>query len=72
MNLAEYIEKRMEEKGIRKNWLAEKLNMNYKTFVGKMKRNSITGEEILLISHYLDLNLNQLKEIFVKKHENGE
>jgi DNA-binding CsgD family transcriptional regulator len=61
MNIAAYVEVRLTSKGITKQWLADKLEINYKTFVGKLKRNSITAEELLKISYYLDIDLNQLK-----------
>ena len=64
MKLNEYIESILKEQERSKSWLADKLDINSKTFLGKMKRNSITAEELLKIGEILNLNLNSLKEEF--------
>lgn len=67
MNISKHIENVMNQKGITKQWLADKLNINYKTFVGKLKRNSITAEELLEIAYYLNIDLNELKTKLLKE-----
>lgn len=67
MNISKHIENVMNQKGITKQWLADKLNINYKTFVGKLKRNSITADELLEIAYYLNIDLNELKTKLLKE-----
>ncbi|MDR7870719.1 MAG: hypothetical protein RIN55_07680 [Tissierellaceae bacterium] len=59
--LGEYIKKCIKEEGKTSIWVADKLGINYKTFVGKLNRDSITAEELLKISVLLDINLENLK-----------
>jgi hypothetical protein len=62
MDLGKYILSLLNEQGRSQTWLADKLNINVKTFSGKLKRNSITGEEILQIGYWLNINLDELKK----------
>jgi len=62
MDIGEYIQKVLDEQGRSQIWLADKLGINDKTFSGKLKRNSITGEELLRTSKLLGINLEDLKE----------
>lgn len=61
MNLAEYITEVIEQQGRTKIWVAEQSEIKYQTFVEKLKRNSITGEELLRIGKVLNVDLNELK-----------
>jgi len=62
MDIGEYIQKVLDEQGRSQIWLADKLGIHDKTFSGKLKRNSITGEELLKIAKFLGINLDDLKE----------
>lgn len=61
MNLAKYITNVIQEQGRTKTWVAEKTNINYKTFVDKLTRNSFTGEELLRVAKVLGIDLERLK-----------
>lgn len=62
MNLAQLIEKSLDEQGITKAWLSEQLGINYKTFTGKFKRNSFEALELIKIGKILNIDLNKIKE----------
>lgn len=64
MKLSEYISQVIESQGRTKVWVAEQSDINYKTFVDKLSRNTITGEELLKIARVLNIDLNKLKEDF--------
>jgi hypothetical protein len=61
MNLGKYIIEVLEQQGRSKTWLADKMNINVKTFVGKLKRDSITGQELLRMAEILNIDLEELK-----------
>jgi hypothetical protein len=61
MNLGKYISEIIEQRGIRKTWVADKADINYKTFVDKLNRDSITGKELLRIGKLLNISLDELK-----------
>jgi hypothetical protein len=61
MNLGKYITQVLEQQGRSKTWLADKMNINVKTFTGKLKRDSISGQELLRIADILNLDLEELK-----------
>lgn len=61
MNIGEYIKSYIKDKGRTSLWISEKLGMNYKTFVGKLNRNSLTADELLKISALIDMNLEEMK-----------
>ena len=61
MNLAEHIEKAIEEQGRTKTWVADQSKIKYKTFVDKITWNRFTGEELLRIAKVLNINLEELK-----------
>lgn len=63
MNIGKYILKVLDEQGRSQTWLAEQMNINVKTFSGKLKRDFITGDELLKIAKLLNINLEELKEI---------
>ena len=62
MNLGEHISTIIEQQGRTKVWVAEKSDINYKTFVDKLTRDTITGKELLRIAKVLGINLEDLKE----------
>jgi hypothetical protein len=66
MNLAEYISQVIEQQGRTKTWVAEKSEINYKTFIDKLTRNTITGEELLRIAKVLNIDLEELKRSELK------
>lgn len=61
MDIGEYIQQVLKEQGRSQVWLADKIGIHDKTFSGKLKRNSITGEELLKIAKVLGINLEELK-----------
>lgn len=61
MNLGEYIASVIERQGRTKTWVSDKSGINYKTFVDKLNRDSITGKELLRIAKVLNINLEELK-----------
>jgi len=62
MHLGELIDNIRKEKGHTKSWVAEQVNMNYKTFVDKLKRDTFDGKELIRIAKLLSINLEELKE----------
>ena len=62
MDIGEYIQKVLDEQGRSQVWLAKMLKINDKTFSGKLKRSSITGEELLRIAKLLGIDLEVMKE----------
>ena len=61
MDIGEYIQQVLKEQGRSQVWLADKIGIHDKTFSGKLKRNSISGEELLKIAKVLGINLEELK-----------
>lgn len=70
MNLGLKIKERLDEQGRTIAWLADKLSVNEKTLAGKLNRNSITGEDLLLMSYLLNINLIKLQETFCQEKLN--
>lgn len=62
MNLGQYIADIIEQQGRTKVWVAEQINMNYKTFVDKITRDTLKGIELLRIAKVLNIDLEELKE----------
>ncbi|NBI28648.1 hypothetical protein [Chengkuizengella marina] len=63
MNLGKYIKAELMIKSLSIRWLADQLDINEKTLAGKLNRNSITGEDLLEIGGFLEINMNELKII---------
>ena len=63
MNLGKYIEDIIEKQGRTKTWVADQSDINYKTFIDKLTRDSFTGKELLRIANVLNINLEDLKEL---------
>jgi hypothetical protein len=62
MNLGKYIEQLLEKQGRTKQWTANQLNMNYKTFFYRLKNDSLHAHDLLVIAKLLGIDLNELKE----------
>ena len=60
MNLGEHIAKIIEQQGRTKVWVAEQSNINYKTFVDKLSRDTITGKELLRVAKVLNIDLEEV------------
>jgi hypothetical protein len=62
MRICEYIEEIIEEQGRRKDWVAERSGIKYKTFLDKLDKDTFTAYELVNIGKLLDIDLNKLKE----------
>lgn len=61
MELGEYIKTKIKEYGKSIRWTAEKMNINYKTFDGKLNRNTLSAEELLKLCSLLGISAEKLK-----------
>ena len=61
MDLGKYIEGIMKEQGRTKKWAADRCDINYKTFVDKLKNDRLTGHELLKLGKILNIRLDELK-----------
>lgn len=61
-SIGDYIKFCIKEDGRTIKGISEKLNINYKTFTGKLKRDSLSADELFKICGLLDINLNQMKK----------
>jgi len=61
MNTGQYILSVLKNQGRSQVWLADKLEVHEKTFSNKLRRNSITGDELLKIAKLLNIDLEKLK-----------
>lgn len=68
MNIGKIIDNKREEKGYRKKDLASIADINYKSFCDKLNRNSINWDELFRLSYILNIDLEELKEKYVKEH----
>jgi len=62
MNLGQHISNIIKQKGHTKTWVADKADINYKTFVDKMKRDTFNAYELLKLAKVLNINLEELKK----------
>lgn len=62
MDIAEYIDKVRESQGRSKAWVAEQININYKTFIDRTTHNRFTADDLIKISKILNINLEKMKE----------
>ncbi|PLS19079.1 hypothetical protein CVD28_01345 [Bacillus sp. M6-12] len=67
--LAQFLEEKLNEKGISKSELADKIDIKYKTLISKFKINSFTGEELVRMAIALDLDLNELKSSYMSNEK---
>ena len=63
-NLAEVIKKYVELRDLTLQEVSDKVNMNYKTFLGRLKRNAITADLLLDLANILDIDLYWLSDLF--------
>lgn len=74
MSIGEYIKRYIKKDGRTSLWISERLGVNYKTFVGKLKRNSLSADDLLKISALIDMDLEEMKEdldyksLFMESH----
>ncbi|ARC85476.1 hypothetical protein U732_1309 [Clostridium argentinense CDC 2741] len=68
MDIGKIIDKKREEKGYLKKDLAGIADINYKSFCDKLNRNSIQWDELFRLTYILNINLEELKERYVKEH----
>lgn len=61
MTIGEYIKNHIKEEGRTTKWISEMLGINYKTFVGKLNRNTLSADELFKISVLVDINLEHMK-----------
>ena len=64
MHLGNFIDSVRIEKGWSKIYLSEKININYKTSVDKLKNDTFTAKELLKIAIVLGIDLEKLKKDF--------
>lgn len=67
MNLGEYVKQILDIQGRSQRWLSDQLqnhmsDLDEKKLSYKLRKNSLTGEEIILIGYYLGIDLNKVKE----------
>ncbi|MFD3156732.1 hypothetical protein ACFIJ5_07720 [Haloimpatiens sp. FM7330] len=70
MKLGDCLKKEIQNQGRTVKWVADQLNINYKTFCGKLERNSISGEEFLMLIDILSLDINHIKNNVLKEVNN--
>jgi lambda repressor-like predicted transcriptional regulator len=72
MNLGLIFKETLNKQGRTIAWLSDKLDLHEKTLAGKLNRNSITGEEVLLITTLLGIDIRELQKTYYKqKFETG-
>jgi hypothetical protein len=69
MNLGAYFKDLIKAQGRTYTWVADQIKMNEKTFIGKLNRDSITGEDLLRLAIVLGIDLNELKEEYKERSE---
>lgn len=62
MNIGEYIDKLIEAQGRDKKWVAEQIDIEYRTFLYRLKNNGLLAEDLLKMTSVLDLDLNKVYE----------
>ena len=62
MNIARFIEERIKNQGLRKNWVAERIGVNYKTFVARLKQDNLTAQDLVNLSKLLNFSLDDFKK----------
>jgi len=62
LNIPQLIEQIRQDNGQTKVWIADKADINYKTFIDKMNRNTFNAYELLKLAKVLNINLEELKK----------
>lgn len=61
MNLSNYLKNEIQSQGRTIKWVSDQLGLNYKTFHGKLNKNTLSATELLSIVNLLDLDILKLK-----------
>ena len=61
MKIGEYIKKIVKEDGKTLAWVAQKRDINYKTFNGKINRGTLSAEDLLKLCALLGISADKLK-----------
>ena len=61
MKIGEYIKKIVKEDGKTLAWVAQKMDINYKTFNGKLNRGTLSAEDLLKLCALLGISADKLK-----------
>ena len=62
MNLGKYISDIIDSQGRDKKWVAEQIGVQYRTFLYRLERNGLLGEDLLKLSKVLGIDLNNIRE----------
>lgn len=55
------------EKGMTMVWVADKLGINEKTFIGRLNLNRLSAEDLLKIAMVCNIDLNELRDKYKEK-----
>jgi hypothetical protein len=72
MKICEYIDEIIEEQGRRKDWVAERSGIKYKTFLDKLDKDTFTAYELVSLGKLLDIDLNDMKKVINKNDDIDE
>lgn len=61
MKINEYIQMKIDEQGLKKNWLCDKADINYKSLKYKLDNDTFTVYEIFKLCNILGLDIKDLK-----------
>lgn len=61
MNIGDCIKEIVKEDGKTLAWVAQKMNINYKTFSGKLNRGTLSAEDLLKLCALLGISADKLK-----------
>ena len=62
MNISEEIKNKIQEKGLKLNFVAEQLNIPAQNLSYKLLKNSLKANEVFKLAKILNINLNKFKE----------
>ncbi|GIM29614.1 hypothetical protein CPJCM30710_22800 [Clostridium polyendosporum] len=68
-NIARKIENIIWEEGRTKQWCANKLNLNYKTFADRIYFNRLTQEDKVNLSKLLEFDLEKLEDEVLQENK---
>ena len=61
LNIGKITTNLIQEQGRTKVWVADKIGVNYKTFVDKLKNDRFDAKELIRLSEVIGLDLEKLK-----------
>lgn len=64
MNILEEIKNNMKNKGLKKQYIAEVLNISKQSFWYKLQNNTFKTDELFKLAKILGINLNKFKEVW--------